>query len=92
MRRSELHDDLLNNILVFLQLAVNGETDNIFLMVSLRACATAANKHKICKKRDGGDSNYNHVSVQNYTAKQSCMHHAVSCREFVKSLPKQQHL
>ena len=47
MRRSELHDDLLNNILVFLQLAVNGKTDNIFLMVSLRVCATAANKHKI---------------------------------------------
>ena len=40
----------LNNILVFLQLAVNGETDNIFLMVSLRACATAANKHKFCEK------------------------------------------
>ena len=37
MSLSELHDDLLNNILVFLQLAVNGETDNIFLMVSLRA-------------------------------------------------------
>ena len=32
--------DLLNNILVFLQLAVNGKTDNIFLMVSLRVCAT----------------------------------------------------
>ena len=41
MRRSELHDDLLNNRLVFLQLAVNGKTDNIFLMVSLRVCATA---------------------------------------------------
>ena len=81
MRRSELHDDLLNNRLVFLQLAVNGKTDNIFLMVSLRVCATAANKHKIwiksSSKRDGRDSNYNHVSVQNYTVKQSCMHHAV---------------
>ena len=81
MRRSELHDDLLNNILVFLQLAVNGKTDNIFLMVSLRVCATAANKHKsgskAVAKRDGRDSNYNHVSVQNYTVKQSCMHHAV---------------
>ena len=46
---------------------------------------------KAVAKRDGRDSNYNHVSVQNYTVKQSCMHHAVSCREFVKSLPKQQH-
>ena len=35
---------------------------------------------KAVAKRDGRDSNYNHVSVQNYTVKQSCMHHAVSCR------------
>ena len=49
MRRSELHDDLLNNILVFLQLAVNGKTDNIFLMVSLRVCATAETQYAVCK-------------------------------------------
>ena len=82
MRRSELHDDLLNNILVFLQLAVNGKTDNIFLMVSLRVCATAAmhastksgsKAYTLVAKRDGRDSNYNHVSVQNYTVQVLCI-------------------
>ena len=93
MRRS---DDLLNNnILVFLQLAVNGETDNIFLMVSLRTCATAANKHKIWIKQKRGRRETQITIIYMYQCRiipQSCMHHAVSCREFVKSLPKQQHL
>ena len=87
MRRSELHDDLLNNRLVFLQLAVNGKTDNIFLMVSLRVAATAQlSGSKAVAKRDGRDSNYNHVY------RQTIMHASCSYREFVKSLPKQQHI
>ena len=87
MRRSELHDDLLNNILVFLQLAVNGKTDNIFLMVSLRVCATAANKHKIwikssSKKRWQRLKLQSCISAELYERQNN---HAWSCsyREFV---------
>ena len=88
MRRSELHDDLLNNILVFLQLAVNGKTDNIFLMVSLRVCATAANKHKIwikssSKKRWQRLKLQSCISAELY--RQTIMHASCSYREFVKS-------
>ena len=89
MRRSELHDDLLNNRLVFLQLAVNGKTDNIFLMVSLRVCATAANKHKIWIK-SSSKKEMEIISAELY--RQTIMHASCSLREFVKSLPKQQHI
>ena len=71
-------------IMVFLQLAVNGKTDNIFLMVSLRVCATAANKHKIwikssSKKRWQRLKLQSCISAELY--RQTIMHASCSYRE-----------